>query len=49
MRKKLKLKWKIFFIIIIILLVTFISARFIGTRGLIIREEIFQNLFMDLK
>lgn len=39
MKKKLKLKWKIIFIIIFLILITFVSARFVGTKGLIIREE----------
>lgn len=39
MKKKLKLKWKIIFIIIFLILITFVSARFVGTKGLIITEE----------
>lgn len=38
MKRKLKLKWKIIFIIIILVLAFFLSARFIGTKGLFIRE-----------
>lgn len=37
-KKKLKLKWKIIFSIVLIVLLLFLSARFIGTKGLSIRE-----------
>ncbi len=37
-KKKLKSKWKIIFIILFIVLFTLFSARFIGTKGLNVRE-----------
>ena len=35
---KLKLKWKIIFSIILLLIITYISVRFIGNIGLVVRE-----------
>ena len=35
---KLKLKWKIIFSIIILLIIIYISVRFIGNIGLVVRE-----------
>ena len=37
-KKKLKLKWKIILTVILIITFLFLTMRFIGTKGIIIRE-----------